>query len=89
MAISSEFFSINSLNLNSTLALCAGGFLDQSVNAFFAFSTAKFISDLVAKFTSAVCSPVAGLKTLDVFFEEPLVIFPFIKCSIKKMLATS
>ncbi len=32
---------------------------------------------------SEVCSPVAGLKTLDVFFEDPLVIFPSIKCSIK------
>ena len=35
--ISSEFFSINSLNLNITLALCAVGFLLQSVKAYFAF----------------------------------------------------
>ena len=83
MVISSEFFSINSLNLKITLALCAGGFLDQSVKAFFAFSTATSTSFLEAKLTSAVCSPVAGLNTLDVYLEDPLVILPSIKCSIK------
>ena len=40
-------------------------------------------SALEAKLTSADCSPVAGLKILAVFFEDPLVIFPSIKCSIK------
>ena len=72
-----------SLNLNTILALCAGGFLDQSPNAFFAFSTAKSTSALEAKLTSADCSPVAGLKTFDFFFEDPLLIFPSIKCSIE------
>jgi len=47
---SSEFFSINSLNLNIILALWAGGFLDQSIKAFLAFSTARSTSDLEAKF---------------------------------------
>ena len=37
---SSEFFSINSLNLNIILALCRGGFADQVSNAFLAASTA-------------------------------------------------
>ena len=55
LIISSEFFSINSLNLNNTRALWTGGFLDQSINAFLAFSTAKSTSDLEAKLTSEVC----------------------------------
>ena len=42
---SSEFFSINSLNLNITLALCNDGFIDHSSNAFFAISTALSKSD--------------------------------------------
>ena len=33
---SSEFFSINSLNLNIIRALCNGGLADQETNAFFA-----------------------------------------------------
>ena len=79
---SSEFFSINSLNLNITLALCKEGFIDQSPKAFFAISTALSKSDFEANITSACCSPVAGLKTLPFFFDEPGIIFPSTKCSI-------
>ena len=60
---SSEFFSINSLNLNKTLALDKGGLLDQISNAYFAEITALFKSSLLARLTSALISPVAGLNT--------------------------
>ena len=46
-------------------------------------TTFKSTSALEAKLTSAICSPVAGLNTLDVLLEDPLVILPSIKCSIK------
>ena len=82
---SSEFFSINSLNLNIILALCRAGFRDQVSNAFFATSTALSKSDLEASLTSDSCSPVAGLKTFPFLSEDPGIILPFTKCSIKFM----
>ena len=83
---SSEFFSINSLNLNITLALCNGGLLDQFSKAFFALSTASLTSLVVANLTSAVCSPVAGLKTLPALFDSPENFFPLTKCCIVFMM---
>jgi hypothetical protein len=37
---------------------------------------------LLAKLTLEVSSPVAGLKTLLVLFEEPSKVVPFTKCFI-------
>ena len=82
---SSEFFSINSLNLNIILALCKGGFADQVSNAFLAASTAWSKSDLLASLTSDSCSPVAGLNTFPFLSDEPGIIFPLTKCSINFM----
>jgi len=76
---SSEFFSISSLNLKRTLALTTGGLLDQSLNAFLAFSTARFTSAFEAKLTLEVSSPVAGLYTFPVLFEDPSKILPSTK----------
>ena len=59
-----------------------GGLLDQSVNAIFAFSTARSTSALEARFTLKFYSPVAGLKTLLVLFEEPSKSLPSTKCFI-------
>ena len=78
--ISSKFFSISSLNLNITRALFTGGILDQLINASLAFRTATSTSAFEARFTSDVCSPVAGLNTFEVLLEEPLNNLPFTKC---------
>ena len=47
---------------------------------------AKFTSLVEAIFTSALCSPVAGLNTLPVLFESPLNDLPSTKCSIVFMM---
>ena len=77
---SSEFFSISSLNLNIILALWSGGLLDQDSKAFCAFDTASDTSFVEANFTSALCSPVAGLNTLLVLLESPEKFLPPTKC---------
>ena len=40
---------------------------DQGKKAFFAILTASFTSFVIASLTSALCSPVAGLKILPFF----------------------
>ena len=79
------FFSINSLNLNITLALCRAGFSDQASKALFAIETASSKSEVFARITSDCCSPVAGLKTFPFLLEEPAINLPPTKCCIKFM----
>jgi hypothetical protein len=54
--------------------------LAHASKAFFAFATASLISFVVASFTSASCSPVAGLKIFPTFLDSPLKDFPLTKC---------
>ena len=69
----------SSLNLNIILDLVSGGVLDQELNADLADVIAASTSLPLAKLTSAIFSPKAGLNTSPNLFDLLIYSSPLIK----------